>query len=71
MVRRVPVGRAGVGQILLNDVDDAVRDVHWIADHGLRGGVLLPGVPPDAPIAPLHSRGTTRCGTRARSVASC
>jgi predicted TIM-barrel fold metal-dependent hydrolase len=52
-----PTRRAGIGQILLNEVDDAVRDVHWIADHDLRGGVLLPGVPPDAPIAPLHSRG--------------
>ena len=33
-----------------------MRDVHWIADHGLRGGVLLPGVPPGAPIPPLHAR---------------
>jgi predicted TIM-barrel fold metal-dependent hydrolase len=51
----LPERRAGVGQILLNDIDEAVRDVHWIADHGLRGGVLLPGVPPDAPIPPLHA----------------
>jgi predicted TIM-barrel fold metal-dependent hydrolase len=36
-----PTRRAGIGQILLNDVDEAVRDVHWIADHGLRGGVLM------------------------------
>ncbi len=50
-----PGRRVGVGQILLNDVDEAVRDVHWIADHDLRG-VLLPGVPPGAPIEPLHSR---------------
>ena len=50
-----PTRRAGVGQILLNDVDDAVRDVHWIADNNLRGGVLLPGVPPGAPIDPLHA----------------
>jgi predicted TIM-barrel fold metal-dependent hydrolase len=51
-----PDRRAGIGQMLLNDVDEAVRDVHWIADHGLRGGVLLPGIPPGAPIPPLHSR---------------
>lgn len=50
-----PERRAGIGQILLNDVDEAVRDVHWIADHGLRGGVLLPGVPPGAPLPPLHA----------------
>jgi predicted TIM-barrel fold metal-dependent hydrolase len=50
-----PARRAGVGQILLNDVDDAVADVHWIADHGLRGGVLLPGIPPGAPIPPMHA----------------
>lgn len=51
----LPDRRAGIGQILLNDVDEAVRDVHWIADHGLRGGVLLPGMPPDAPVPPLHA----------------
>ncbi len=47
--------RAGIGQILFNDVDEAVRDVHWIADHGLRGGVLLPGLPPGVPLPPLHA----------------
>ena len=50
-----PTRRAGIGQILLNDVDEAVRDIHWIADHGLRGGVLLPGTPPGSGIAPLHA----------------
>jgi predicted TIM-barrel fold metal-dependent hydrolase len=51
----LPGRRAGVGQILLNDVDDAVADVHWIADHGLTGGLLLPGMPPGCGIEPLHS----------------
>jgi predicted TIM-barrel fold metal-dependent hydrolase len=51
----LPGRRAGIGQILLNDVDEAVSDVHWIADNGLTGGVLLPGLPPDAPLDPLHS----------------
>jgi predicted TIM-barrel fold metal-dependent hydrolase len=50
-----PERRAGIGQLLLNDVDEAVRDVHWIADHGLRGGVLLPGIPPGSSIPPLHA----------------
>ncbi|HEX8804665.1 MAG TPA: amidohydrolase family protein [Acidimicrobiales bacterium] len=39
--------RAGVGQIFLNDVDDALADIRWIKEHGLRGGVLLPNIPPD------------------------
>lgn len=52
---QLPGRRAGVGQLLLNDVDEAVREVHWIADHALAGGVLLPGVPPGAPIEPLWS----------------
>ena len=51
----LPGRRAGIGQILLNDLDDAVADVHWIADHGLMGGVLIPGVPPGSGIDPLHS----------------
>jgi predicted TIM-barrel fold metal-dependent hydrolase len=51
----LPGRRAGIGQILLNDTDDAVADVHWIADNGLTGGVLLPGLPPDAPVEPLHA----------------
>jgi len=42
-----PDRRAGVGQIFLNDVDDAMDDVRWIKEHGLRGGVLLPNMPPD------------------------
>jgi predicted TIM-barrel fold metal-dependent hydrolase len=49
-----PVRRAGLGQILLNDVDDALEDVRWIADHGL-AGVLLPGVAPNTPVDPLFS----------------
>ena len=51
----LPARRAGVGQILLNDVDEAVRDVHWIADNDLRGGALLPGLPPGCGLAPLHA----------------
>jgi len=50
-----PGRRAGIGQTFLNDIDDAIADVHWIADHGLRGGVLLPACPPGASIEPLQS----------------
>ena len=41
-----PERRAGIGQVFLNDIDDAIEDVKWIKDHGLRGGVLIPNVPP-------------------------
>src|SRR4051794_12207465 len=44
---RYPERRAGIGQIFLNDVDDAIEDVRWIKEHGLRGGILLPNNPPD------------------------
>ncbi len=37
-----PASRAGIGLIHLNDLDDAIEDVIWIAEHGLRGGILLP-----------------------------
>ncbi len=43
--------RAGLALVPLLDVDDAVRDVHWAREHGLRG-VVIPtswqavGIPP-------------------------
>lgn len=50
-----PERRAGIGQIFLNDVDDAIEDVRWIKEHGLRGGVLLPNVGPDVDwVKPLY-----------------
>ncbi len=50
-----PGRRAGQTQIFLNDVDEAVSDIIWGDEHGLRG-VLLPGVSPDTPwIEPLFS----------------
>jgi predicted TIM-barrel fold metal-dependent hydrolase len=45
---RFPERRAGMGQIFLNDIDDAIEDVKWIKEHDLRGGILLPNIPPDA-----------------------
>ena len=51
-----PERRAGIGLIHLNDVDDAIEDVKWIAEHGLRGGVLLPlPSPSDLHLKPLYS----------------
>lgn len=52
---RYPGRRAGIGQMLLNDIDEAVRDIHWIADTGLTGGVLLSAVPPNSALDPLHA----------------
>ena len=50
-----PERRAGVGQIFLNDVDDAIEDVKWIKENGLRGGILLPNIAPDVKwVKPLY-----------------
>ena len=50
-----PERRAGIGQIFLNDIDDAIADVHWIKEHGLRGGILLPNIAPDVTwVRPLY-----------------
>ena len=43
-----PSQRAGIGQIFINNLEDALADAKWIAEHGLRGGLLLPNNPPDA-----------------------
>jgi predicted TIM-barrel fold metal-dependent hydrolase len=51
-----PQRRAGIAQIFLNDVDDAIAETKWAAEVGLRGGILVTPVPPDAPhIQPLYS----------------
>ena len=42
-----PDRRAGIGLVLPNDLDEAIKDIQFIAESGLRGGVLLPLVPPD------------------------
>ena len=48
-----PGRRAGMAQIFLNDIDDTVAEIRWAREHGLFGGILLPGVPPDSGLAPL------------------
>ena len=47
-IARYPKQRVGLAQILLNDVDEAIADVRWCHQHGIKG-VLLPGVSPDTP----------------------
>ena len=50
-----PVRRAGIGLILPNDLDEAIKDIEFIAGAGLRGGVLLPLIPPDCTwLKPLY-----------------
>jgi predicted TIM-barrel fold metal-dependent hydrolase len=56
-----PERRAGIGQIFLNDVDDAIEDVRWIKENGLRGGILLPNIPPSATwMKPIYDPGYDR-----------
>lgn len=50
-----PGRRAGVAQILLNDVDEAVGEIRRAKEGGLTGGVLLPGAPPGSGIPDLYS----------------
>ena len=54
--KEFPEQRAGIGLVYLNDIDEAIKDVEWIAKNGLRGGILLPHVPPDVQgfIKPLY-----------------
>ena len=51
----LPGRRAGVAQILLNDVPAAVEEIRWAKEAGLFGGILLPGVPPGSELEPLFS----------------
>ncbi len=56
-VSQNPASRAGIGQIFLNDVDDAIADAKWCWENGLRGGILISSVPPTCDwIAPLYSQ---------------
>jgi predicted TIM-barrel fold metal-dependent hydrolase len=51
-----PKHRAGIGLLHLNDIEAAIEDVEWIAEHGLRGGILLPlPAPDDVHLEPLYS----------------
>jgi predicted TIM-barrel fold metal-dependent hydrolase len=51
---QAPGRRAGLAQIFLNDVDDALAEVRWAKEHmHVFGGVLLPNVAPNSALAPL------------------
>ena len=48
----LPGRRAGLAQVFPNDVDASVAEIHWAADHGLKG-ILFPAIPPDADVPKL------------------
>jgi predicted TIM-barrel fold metal-dependent hydrolase len=50
----LPGRRAGIAQIMLHDIDAAVREIRWAKENGLTGGVLLPGAPPGSGLPPLY-----------------
>lgn len=54
-VNEAPERRAGIAQIFLGDVEGSVAEIEWAAANGLRGGILVPGAPPDSPFDPLYS----------------
>jgi predicted TIM-barrel fold metal-dependent hydrolase len=48
-----PGRRAGIAQLMFNEPADAIRELTWAREHGLSGGILLPSIPPGAPIPPI------------------
>lgn len=54
-VSEAPERRAGIIQIFLGDVEGSVKEIEWAAEQGLRGGILVPGAPPDSPFEPLYA----------------
>jgi predicted TIM-barrel fold metal-dependent hydrolase len=51
---QAPGQRAGIAQVLLEDIDDAVAEVMRIAELGLKGGILLPMDGPLGGTVPLY-----------------
>ena len=67
-----PERRAGIGQIFLNDIDDAIEDVRLIKENGLRGGILLPNISPDVTwVKPLYDPIYDRALGRDRGARAC
>jgi predicted TIM-barrel fold metal-dependent hydrolase len=52
--KEVPGQRAGIAQVLLEDVDNAVEEVRKIKELGLTGGILLPMDGPLGGTVPLY-----------------
>jgi predicted TIM-barrel fold metal-dependent hydrolase len=49
-----PERSRGLIQLLPNDVDAAVDEMRWAAQHAVIGGVMLPAVPPNHPVEPYY-----------------
>jgi predicted TIM-barrel fold metal-dependent hydrolase len=49
----VPGRRAGIAQLMFNNPQDTVGEITWAREHGLFGGVIIPAIPPGAPIPPI------------------
>src|SRR5580693_9567811 len=50
-----PGRRAGVVQVFVNHLDDALAEISWAAQHvAIFGGILLPSIPPGSPLPPLY-----------------
>jgi len=55
--REAPARRRGIAQLLPNDIDAAVAEVHWAASTGNVAGVMLPAIPANHDVAPyFHDR---------------
>ena len=53
--RELPGRRAGVAEILLEDVEAAVAEIRWAKEAGLQGGILLPNPNADSKVPQLHA----------------
>jgi predicted TIM-barrel fold metal-dependent hydrolase len=51
-----PGRRAGIAQLMFNNPADAIAEIAWARENGLTGGVLIPSIPPGAPIPPVWDR---------------
>jgi predicted TIM-barrel fold metal-dependent hydrolase len=49
-----PTRMRGLIQLLPNDVDLAVAEMRWAAEHAVIGGVMLPAVPPNHTVEPYY-----------------
>lgn len=49
-----PERSRGLIQLLPNDVDAAVEEMKWAAEHAVIGGVMLPAVPPNHMVEPYY-----------------